>query len=162
MSKDFASGGLRIGCLWSLNSELQRAIIALAGFHWLGQMDQIVAATLLEDSGFVAEFLETSRSRLARANALARRLLDEAGIPYAAGSNAGFFLWVDLSAWLGDSGGWEGEERLVKRLGEEEVFLTPGKAQGSEEPGWFRLVFSREEVVLKEGIKRLRKCLIHE
>jgi aspartate/methionine/tyrosine aminotransferase len=165
MSKDHACGGLRVGCLWSQNSELQRAVIAINGFHWAGQIDQRVAETILEDEAWLDSFLSTSRERLSKANFLAKRLLHEAGIPYAPGANAGFFLWIDLSEWLvvedgdGDEG-WKAEERLMKKfLSEGKVFLTPGSGQASEKPGWFRLVFSHREEVLREGIARFVGCL---
>lgn len=162
LSKDFASGGLRIGSLWTQNAELQRAVSAIAMFHWSGTVNDVLAATILGDSDFVDSFLEKSRKRLADANALARKVLDEAGICYAPGTNAGFYLWIDLSPWLREEGGedgWEREGKLAERLLKEKLFLTGGGMQAAEQPGWFRLVFSNKEVVLKEGLKRLRKVL---
>lgn len=162
MSKDFACGGLRIGFIWTKNQELKRALSAINVFHWPGQIDERVAVAILESPSFISDFLSTSRSRLAHANALAKHLLDGAGIPYALGANAGFFLWVNLSAWLEQKDGeegWKAEGELMGKLIEEKVFITPGKGQASEMPGWFRLVFSHEEVVLREGIRRLAKCL---
>lgn len=162
MSKDFACGGMRVGCLWTANEALQRAVSAVSNFHWSGSLDCIVACTLLENPEFLASFLGTSRERLAEANALARELLDGEGIRYAEGSNAGFFLWVNLSPWLRVEDGedkWEREEKLMGRMIEEKVFLTRGGMQASEEGGWFRFVFARKEVVLREGMKRLKKAL---
>ncbi|KAF2655230.1 PLP-dependent transferase [Lophiostoma macrostomum CBS 122681] len=173
LSKDFVSGGLRIGSLYTRNTSLQRALCALSSFHWIGQIDQLIAVTMLEDAGFLASFLEKGRRALASSSRVARELLRREGIVWFGGErvNAGFFLWVDLRAWLGrkgtdegvedreEGGRWEAEGRLSKRMLDGGVFLTPGRGQGAEEPGWYRLVFSREEVVLREGIKRLVKVL---
>lgn len=160
MSKDLASGGLRIGMLHTLNTPLQRAVSAISNFHWSGTITDLLTCTILENTAFLTSFLATSRTRLGEANMLARALLDEAGIEYYRGSNAGFYLWIDLRPWLkeGDGeDGWEREEKLMGRMMEEKLFLTGGKMQGAEEPGWFRFVFSRKENALREGVKRLKK-----
>ncbi|KAF2465491.1 PLP-dependent transferase [Lindgomyces ingoldianus] len=162
MSKDFACGGLRMGVLWSQNKDLVRATSCINQFHWSGQIDERVAVTILEDSDWLDTFLKTSQQRLAAGNKLARQLMDEAGIKYSAGSNAGFFFWIDLSSWLREQDGkdgWEREEKLLGRMLGNKVFLTNGKAQASEKPGFFRLVFSHEEVVFREGFKRLVRTL---
>lgn len=148
--------------LHTLNKSLQRGLSAISQFHWPGSIDQIIAATILESSSFTNKFLATARERLAKASQLVKGLLDDVGIPYASRSNAGFFLWVDLSAWLDEregEKGWEEERMLEQRMQEEKVFLTPGRGQASERPGCFRLVFSREEDVVREGIRRLERAL---
>ncbi|PSN73767.1 PLP-dependent transferase, partial [Corynespora cassiicola Philippines] len=162
MSKDFASDGLRIGCLWTRNEELARAVSALSGFHWPGAVDERVAVAMLEDERFIEEFLALSRSRLKLANVLARELLDGEGIRYMGGSNAGFFLWVDLSPYLRQEDGkdgWAREDRLMQRLLDAKVFLTRGQGQSSKHPGWFRFVFSHRGEVLREGVLRLKQAL---
>jgi bifunctional pyridoxal-dependent enzyme with beta-cystathionase and maltose regulon repressor activities len=131
---------------------------------------------MLEDAGFVASFLEKARRELGKASQLVRELLRSEGVEWYGGEkvNAGFFLWVDLRRWVGrgEHGGeaeregegeagdwWAAEGGLSKKLLDGGVFMTPGQGQGAEEPGWYRLVFSRDEVVLREGIKRLVKVL---
>ncbi|KAF2193847.1 1-aminocyclopropane-1-carboxylate synthase 1 [Zopfia rhizophila CBS 207.26] len=162
MAKDFACGGLRMGALWTKNKELARAVATINQFRWPGQVDERVAAKILEDEEWLDSFLTKSRERLAASNKLARQLMDYAGIGYASGANAGLFFWIDLSPWLNEDDGkddWEREERLVKRMLENKVFLTNGKGQASERPGFFRPVFSREERMLREGFRRLVNTL---
>ncbi|KAF2116230.1 pyridoxal phosphate-dependent transferase [Lophiotrema nucula] len=162
MSKDFACGGLRIGTLWTKNKDLSRAISAISQFHYTGQLDDRVACLILEDEIWLDNFLKTSRERLATSNKLAKQLLNEASIKYASGSNAGLFLWINLRPWLKGEGSddeWVREEKLMKKLLGNNVFITPGKGQASETAGHFRLVFSREEACLREGIKRIVKTL---
>ncbi|KAL1598988.1 hypothetical protein SLS60_008134 [Paraconiothyrium brasiliense] len=159
MSKDFACGGLRIGSFWTLNDELQRAATALANFHHSGTVNALLACTVLENEAFVASFLAKSLKRVAEASQLARSLLDEAGIQYTP-ANAGFFLWINLAPWLrredGDDG-WKRERKLMERLIEVSVYVAGGQMQNAEEPGWFRLVFTRDERLMREGLKRLRR-----
>ncbi|KAF2449563.1 aminotransferase [Karstenula rhodostoma CBS 690.94] len=158
MSKDFASGGLRIGSLWTLNTELHRAVSALANFHHSGTVNALLACRILEDTSFTTSYMAKSRQRVAEAGLLARALLDEAEIPHAP-ANAGFFLWINLAPWLreedGDDG-WARERRLMERLIGERVFIAGGQMQNAEEPGWFRFVFTRKENLVREGVKRLK------
>lgn len=41
----------------------------------------------------------------------------------------------------------------------EMIFLASGTTFGSERPGWFRIVFSQDEKILKEGLRRIEKAL---
>ncbi|KAF2733467.1 PLP-dependent transferase [Polyplosphaeria fusca] len=162
MSKDFACGGLRVALLYTKNTELSRAISAITDFSHTGQMDERVASVILEDEDWLDGFLDTGRMRLATNNRLTKALLDDAGIKYNSGANAGFFLWVDLSPWLDRFEGkdeWEREDKMLKAMLGNKLFLTGGRGQSAERAGFFRLVFSRSEATLREGIKRLVKTL---
>lgn len=76
------------------------------------------------------------------------------------GSNAGFFLYVDLSPWLPAKtaeahGNLEREFSLAQKLLDGGVGVHPGEEHG-EEPGHFRLVFSSfDRDTLGEGLRRL-------
>ena len=85
LSKDFASGGLRIGVLHTLNSDLQRAMTAIGAFHWPSTISQIMAATILEDDEFVEGFFAKSRAELGKSSTLARQLLREKGVAWEGG-----------------------------------------------------------------------------
>jgi 1-aminocyclopropane-1-carboxylate synthase len=160
MSKDLAGGGMRIGCLLTRNKELMRALSSITQFHWTNEFAQNLAIMMLEDDKWMDEFLRTSRKRLAHLNKLTRRVLDEAGIKYSHGSNAGFFMWVDLRPYLPEAeNGWVAEGMLLKKMMDCKVFLTNGGGQHAEQPGYFRLIFSQPEPILKEGLKRLLKAL---
>ncbi|KAI9729251.1 MAG: hypothetical protein M1834_007043 [Cirrosporium novae-zelandiae] len=161
MSKDTASGGLRLGCIYTENKELLDAMGTISNFHWSGSANELSATLMLENQKWMDDFLKTSRERLAARNKLARKILDDAGIHYAKGANSGFFLWLDLRGFLPppeDSikpqDNWKGEETLVKRMVANKVYLCDGHCQSAEEAGWFRVIFSHEERALKEGLKR--------
>ena len=161
MSKDLGAGGLRVGCLVSGNQELRKAMDQLVFFHWTGIADQRVAIEILEDEACLESFLHLSRKRLKDHSALTRSILDGKGIKYAPGSNAGFFLVVDLRPFLRHTGkeGWETEAALVQKMMGAKLFLTSGEMMKSEEPGWFRLVFSQDQQTLREGLRRLFEVL---
>ena len=111
------------------------------------------------------DFLSTSRHRLSSHNILARQLLDDAGIKYALGANAGLFLWIDLRPHLNTTEETEGqdpfaaEDELTGRLIGNGVYITNGKELSASEPGWYRLIFSQEEPHVREGIKRITETI---
>lgn len=82
LSKDFAAGGLRLGCIYLQNKELSRAIASIAQFHWPGGPSQQIATALLEDEKWLSNFLEESRRELSAANQYTKSLLDQAGIKF--------------------------------------------------------------------------------
>jgi len=161
MSKDEAGGGLRLGCFYTQNLELMEAMSAITQFHWSGGPNQVVATLMLEDQKWMTDFANLSRERLAARNRLMREILDENGIKYYLGANAGFFLWVNLGPYLPKArdgaepkDNWEGERMMMAKLFENKVFITDGNGLKSEEPGWFRIIFSQDEMILREGLKR--------
>ncbi|ETN36998.1 uncharacterized protein HMPREF1541_07986 [Cyphellophora europaea CBS 101466] len=159
LSKDYAAGGLRLGCLISHNEALHRAVRGgVCRFSSPSSLSMEVAARMLEDRGWMNGFLRSSVAALARQRVLAEGLLDEAGVGYYRGGNAGLFMWLDLSPCLrldevgGD--GWAAERMLTKRLLEGGVVMSTGERYQSEEPGRYRMVFSYDEATLQEGIRR--------
>lgn len=160
MSKDYAASGLRIGCVYTRNNALQRALGVLGVFQWSGNATEKLAALMLEDEQWLSGFLQLSRERLATGNKLVRKILDYEGVAYRKGANAGFFIWIDLSPYLSTSSNssmtarWAAEEELLKELIENNVYITNGKEMSAEEPGWFRVIFAHNESVIKEGLRR--------
>jgi DNA-binding transcriptional MocR family regulator len=72
--------------------------------------------------------------------------------------NAGLFIWVDLSPYLDapteEKDGWALEKELSDKLALAGVLMSRGEPYHNEEPGWFRLVFSRERGFVEEGLRR--------
>lgn len=158
LSKDFACGGLRMGVLYTKSREVERAVTALANFHSSGTVNALLATRILENRSFTKEFLQKSRKRMAEASMLARTLLDEAGIEYLP-ANAGFFLWIDMGPWLREEDGedeWARERSLMERLLAKRVFVMGGGMQKADRAGWFRFVFTREQGLVREGIRRIK------
>lgn len=161
MSKDFACGGLRIGCLYTKNGELWHAISAMTQFHWIGGLDGEMACRMLEDESWLDSFFLRSQRALGDASTLARSLLQGKNIAFDESANAGFFLWLDVRRFLQGTGqqGWEAERELNKRFMEKKAYLTSGELQHAEEPGFFRVVFSYDEQTMREGFRRIFEAL---
>ena len=159
LSKDFASGGLRLGCIHTYSTPLLRSLSTLTFFSWPSSLSTALATEMLSDRTWKSHFLALSQQRLAECAAFARERLDEMEIPHnGASAGAGFFLWVDLRAWLRGRG-WEGEKGLVEGMMKEGVFLTPGWSLCAEEPGYFRFCFVKGEQEVREGLKRVSRVL---
>jgi DNA-binding transcriptional MocR family regulator len=67
--------------------------------------------------------------------------------------NAGFFLWIDLSACL-QEWSWEAEDALKQKLYDNGVEMSSGRAYHAETPGRFRFLFSVDRDTLMEGLRR--------
>ncbi|EYE91065.1 pyridoxal phosphate-dependent aminotransferase [Aspergillus ruber CBS 135680] len=164
-SKDFASGGLRLGFLISQNGELRRACQAILRLHSTSTAAVTIGATILEDRQFVSDFFAKSSQHLTSTYKITTSTLEKEGINYVKGGNAGFFIYIDLSPYLallpdiinGINGISKAESTyeyaLAQKFLDAGIFLHPGEEHGKK-PGWFRLVFSHEEEVLEEGLRR--------
>ncbi|KAL3461359.1 pyridoxal phosphate-dependent transferase [Aspergillus heterothallicus] len=160
-SKDFASGGLHLGFIISHNAELRRSLSAIVRFHGPSSAVETIGTAILRDEKFVTEFTEKSRQDLAYSYRIATSILDKEGIGYVKGGNAGFFVYIDLSPYLPNGHTLQSHERefaLAQRLLDNGLFLHP-REEHSKDPGWFRLVYSHDEHVLREGLRRLVKTI---
>ena len=132
-----------------------------------------IAANVLEDKSFNAEYINTNKLRLAENYRFTVSFLKKHGIPYAAGTNAGFFVWVNLRpvfeqslseatrAKLSFSDNKEDTQKastpsqIMDALMEKKIFLASGEAFGSDDPGWFRIVFAHPKDYLGLGLERM-------
>ena len=72
-------------------------------------------------------------------------------------SNAGFFIWTNLSAYLRPEDGdtpVEQERALNDRLFNGGVHVATSEAFFGEEAGWFRISFALDRDTLKLALKR--------
>lgn len=171
MSKDFAAGGLRLGCMVIRNKQLMRAMSAITQFHWSGGPGEVIATTILEDEKWLENFLKLGRERLSDRNVLTRKLLEDMGVAYHPGANAGFFIWCDMRPFLPSmkeaskilekdaTSEWDRERALSAKMTLNKVYMTEGEGFKSEDPGWFRIIFSQDERVLKTGLKRVGEVI---
>lgn len=129
-----------------------------------------ITSTLLEDTAYTETYIRTNQLRLAENYAFATAFLKQHNIPYSPNANAAFFLWVDLKplfskvATQGERSkqGKELSAAIMERLMGEKVFVANGEAFASEEPGWFRVVFSQPRRYVEEGLKRIIKAFAVE
>ncbi|KAH8659316.1 aspartate aminotransferase [Tricladium varicosporioides] len=161
MSKDFASAGLRIGCIITQNNLLRKAMFANVRFHNPSGMSIAIGTQILEDKDFVRNFITLSRKRISEQREYTTSILEKSGVGFAKGGNAGFFVYIDLSPWLSKETPAQGREReyaLAQHLLDRGVGVHPCE-EHFEKPGHFRLVYTMEREVLEVGLRRLVNAL---
>ncbi|QGI77976.1 hypothetical protein CEK25_004705 [Fusarium fujikuroi] len=160
LSKDFGAAGLRLGAIITRSQPVLRAIEAALRFNNPSGASLAIGSAMLEDRTWCRAFIDSSRLKLAQAHRHITSLLRDMGIKYLPGSNAGFFIWVDLSPYLpSDLDGESNQEfALAKRLHKMGVFLHP-REEHSIEPGWFRMVYSQDPRTITEGLRRIHKAI---
>ncbi|KDB25499.1 hypothetical protein H109_02671 [Trichophyton interdigitale MR816] len=164
MSKDFCAPGLRVGCLITKNPLVVKAVRSTSRQINPSGISLDISATILNDENFAATYLQNTQNRVLKAYRFVTGLLRQHGIPYLQGTNAGCFVWLDLSKYLPPSTPSQPltqkdkEFALAEKFSEGGLFLHPSEENGME-PGWFRLVYTNEEELIVEGIRRLNRIL---
>ncbi|KAK6529516.1 hypothetical protein TWF281_008687 [Arthrobotrys megalospora] len=164
MSKDFSCNGLRLGLVVSRNLQLVEAMPSITIFSWPSTLADLAWCIMLEDAAFLEYYLSEHRRRLGDGYEFLAGILDTLGINYAKGTNAGFFIWADLSFALerpidGSEPGLEEDMELDQRLIKGGVHLAAGLGYQAEKPGWFRITFSQPRPLLLMGLEKMMKLL---
>jgi 1-aminocyclopropane-1-carboxylate synthase len=164
LSKDFALSGLRVGLLYSENSEIRLPLQKLNDLCCVSSQTQLLVQRMLTERGksglpWTQDFLQKNHERLRQRGDVWQSCLEELAIPYLP-ATAGLFSWMDFSEFLPSLGSpFERERALyLELLNEYGLLFTPGTSMHNEHPGFFRCVFtaaSEEEFVF--GMERLRK-----
>ncbi|KAH8171707.1 aminotransferase class I and II domain-containing protein [Sarocladium implicatum] len=159
-SKDFGASGFRIGALVTRSKAVLGAIDMVTRFFEPAGPSLAIATAMLEDRDWTHSFIDSSRQRLAAAYKHVTAGLRDMGVEYLPGTNAGFFVWINLSPYLpSDLGGEENPEfALAKKLVDAGVFLNP-REEKSAQPGWFRLVYTQEASTITEALKRIKRAI---
>jgi 1-aminocyclopropane-1-carboxylate synthase len=162
-SKDFSAAGLRLGCLWSRNTDLMSAVSGQSFFSYPSTIADKIAATILENEAWLEEYVQKNQEAIRSCAKTATELLEEISIPYIKGAYAGFFFLLDLRGFVPgkkpEEVTWDDEIALKARIRKENTYLTSGQGLSYEKPCFFRLCFMRERQVMEEGIKRLHTAL---
>ncbi|KAK4189482.1 putative 1-aminocyclopropane-1-carboxylate synthase [Podospora australis] len=176
-SKDFCANGLRLGMLYTRSEGLMGAIASNTMLGWPPYIVQDIWAAMLENEEYTKSFLSKNQALLAEQYGIATKWLEENGIPYFRGSNAGMFLWIDLRRYLCGSSEnipelriqqlsdpdaekyLQREMEICNLLAKHGVLLASGTAFYTEEMGWFRLTFTPTRGALVLGLQRLGRAL---
>ncbi|KAI1904023.1 hypothetical protein AGOR_G00001420 [Albula goreensis] len=158
ISKDFALSGLRMGVVYSQNREFVAALDQVGSFHGVSGTNQHQVAQLLRDRDWISgEFLPQNHARLRAAHRYVTGELKDMGIPYLH-SQACFYVWADFRKVLPEQS-FEAERKLWRRFLKHRILISCGAAFSCATPGWFRIVFTDQELRLQLGMQRLRKAL---
>ncbi|KAI9163175.1 1-aminocyclopropane-1-carboxylate synthase-like protein [Paramyrothecium foliicola] len=163
LSKDFAAPGLRVGAIITRSQAILRTVQTILRFHGVSGVSLAIGAAMLEDKAWRDSYIAYMRGSLAKAYQHVSKGLRQLGVRYLPGANAGFFINIDLSPYLPQD--LEGEANpefaLARKLKNAGVFLHP-REEHSLEPGWFRVVYSRDEATITEGLRRCVYGVVQE
>jgi len=127
-------------------------------FSWPSSLAGQAFVTLLNNPAFLNKYVQTNCKRLEDRYRVCTDFLKSYSIPYFP-ANSGFFIWIDLSAYLRRQDGktpTERERALNDRLFNGGIHLATSEAFFGEVPGWFRLSFAVDQDFLRLGLKRYR------
>lgn len=160
MSKDFGANGIRLGALISQhNPALHAALVPVVLYSSSSSLSDHAAANIFDDDAWVENYISENQRKLSQHYELAVGWTKSNSVDYMPGVNAAFFLWVNLGKAYQDRHPEEVienlDEHVMQALLKQKIFLASGVQFGSEQPGWFRIVFSNPENILTEGLKRI-------
>ncbi|XP_072047563.1 1-aminocyclopropane-1-carboxylate synthase-like protein 1 [Amphiura filiformis] len=157
-SKDFSLSALRVGCIYTWNQELIEICKYMLCFQQSAAYIQYLLAKMLRDKDFVCKkYLPTCQQKLSESHQCVTDSLDEFNIPYLCRS-AGLFVWADFRKYL-STNTFEAEKELLERFLANKVYITPSVAFYGNEPGWFRIIFSRNQQDVKKGMERITEVI---
>ncbi|KZF22346.1 1-aminocyclopropane-1-carboxylate synthase [Xylona heveae TC161] len=167
MSKDFGANGFRIGVIISqTNRDLHTALKGTSLYSYASGVSDYLASIILDDTHFTDEYLALNCQKLSESYAYTVEFIRRHGIEYAPGTNAAFFLWVNLGKKYreihpGETNGDDHDvtDKVMQLLLQKRVFLASGALFGSERSGWFRIVFSQPREYLAEALQRILAAL---
>ncbi|KAL8665224.1 MAG: hypothetical protein Q9202_002446 [Teloschistes flavicans] len=163
MSKDFSGNGLRCGVLLSpANPSLLKSLKSVALFAWPASVADLYWTALLNDRAFLDYYFAENSRKLGEGYMLVTDFLSKEGVGWVEGSSAGFFLWADFRALLGDAivvrdegeggKGQEGVEEEVEAMTIErpsQVYKTSKRAK--ERDDWFYGKLMEKKVYVASG-----------
>ncbi len=162
-SKDFAMNGYRVGVLGTKNEGVLKACKEAAYFTGMATLVQRTLGVMVSDAEWVRDYIARHQEKLRMSceyvETRLRKMNDgfekERRLKWSS-PTAGFFLWVDVSDWIKTK---EEEKRVFVQLAKEGVYMAPGEAFHSPQPGWFRIIFSHPVNILDLALNRFEKVL---
>lgn len=152
LSKDFGAAGLKVGALITKSQSVLEAVNSVARFHNASAPSLSIGSAMLQDREWCHSFIGENRKKLAAAYKHITSGLTNMDVQYLPGSNAGFFVWIDLSPFLSDKERFP-EFALAEKFKRTGVFLHP-QEEHSIRSGWFRLVYTQDPKTVTEGLRR--------
>jgi 1-aminocyclopropane-1-carboxylate synthase len=152
LSKTFAAASRNLGSLITRNKLLAAALADTLEYSVPSGASIATSRAILGDTELCAKLIAKNRDNLTKAYRHAVDGLKSIGVAYLPGSNAGFFLWIDLSPYM-DHNEKDPDFALAQRILDTGVVLH-ARAERALTPGWFRFVYTHDPATVTEGLRR--------
>jgi len=157
-AKDFALSGLRTGFVISFNKEMLKGMEGLAYFSAVSTLTQAVLTELLA-SGETPALIKRNREQLHKSYKLMKKYLHEMGIKTLP-AQGGVFIFADFSDYLSEV---EFSEEFIlweKLFKNHKLNISPGQLFDAPKPGWFRICYAQDPMIVAEACSRLKQLKI--
>ncbi|CAL1527825.1 unnamed protein product [Lymnaea stagnalis] len=157
-SKDLGLSGFRISMVYTKNPNVLSYCLSVSAFTTASRLIQHRLQEIIDDKDWLSKvFLPTKFSRMQkRYQEITSQLRQHGARVHTSGAT--MFIWLDLREFLQEPT-FDAENSLFLKFMSEKVFVVPGKELYNQDPGMFRIVFTLDEPVIKEGIRRVIKVL---
>lgn len=168
LSKDFGANGIRIGAIISQsNPNLLRAVDVPSIHSMSSSLAEYAMADILEDDEWVDSYISENHSLILKHYNIVQHWAEANDIIIRERVNAAFFVWINLGqAYRNRHPEYKADQHIEKKLMDQllkqKVLLIAGSDCGSEEGGWFRMVFTVQQYTLEEGLSRVLISLEHK
>uniref|UniRef100_A0A8C3YUE1 1-aminocyclopropane-1-carboxylate synthase homolog (inactive) like n=1 Tax=Catagonus wagneri TaxID=51154 RepID=A0A8C3YUE1_9CETA len=160
-SKGFGLSGFCFGALYTYNREVASAVSAFGFLHGISGIAQYKLTQLLQDREWLDNtYLPINRFRLQAAHKYITNELKALNVPFL-NRGSGLFVWINLKKYLHPCT-FEEELLLHRRFLDKKLILSPGKSFMCKEPGWFRLVFADNHLLLRSAMHRFHQVLLEQ
>ncbi|MBA0818813.1 hypothetical protein Gohar_022031, partial [Gossypium harknessii] len=159
LSKDLFLPGVRVGMIYSFNENVLAAARKLTRFSSVSAPTQRLLVSMLSDTRFIVEYIQTNKKRIRDMRDLFVAGLEELGVK-CTDSRSSLYCWADMRNLI-PTYGEKGELELwEKLLNVGKINLTPGSACHCIEPGWFRCCFTTlDKDDVRVVMERIRKVV---
>ncbi|MGL4858198.1 MAG: aminotransferase class I/II-fold pyridoxal phosphate-dependent enzyme [Enterobacteriaceae bacterium] len=152
-AKDFALSGFRTGFAISHNPFVLKAMQALAYYSAVSTHTQALLTDLLSAPELPA-VLQTSRDRMRAGYQLIKNGLEQIGVETLP-AQGGIFVFANFAPYLPQHE-FAAEHVLWRKIYSElKINISPGQLFDAAEPGWFRVCYAHNPVVVEEACRRL-------
>ncbi|XP_059141896.1 1-aminocyclopropane-1-carboxylate synthase-like protein 1 [Physella acuta] len=157
-SKDLGLSAYKYSMVYTRNPQVLGCCLGTSPFTTACGITQSRVLSILKDENWLSQiFLPTKYDRMRKRYQETVDFLRKSGAEVKQ-TGATMFVWMDLIKFMKEQT-FEEEHNLFLKFMEKKVFVLPGSVLYNEKPGLFRVVYTLNEKVHKEGILRVVQVL---
>ncbi len=153
ISKDLCLSGFRLGCFYTRNQQLNKAMSTFAFYHSVSSIAQTCTTYLLNDIEWCQQFITSNCQRLKQTQHRIVTEMSQYGIEFFP-SQAGIFLWADFSQPF-ELTSLEKEKSFNLALFQQtKINMASGHNYHAIRTGMQRICFAKDDDMVSEMLKR--------